>query len=104
MVDNPRFPHTVEITRDYNRLTPFDEAYSKIVHVGECRNYLNGKQSYSSKVVSSDYVIASPTITKEVKPGDYVKVTEKYRVVTGTVVLRVDSNFGTNIYWNADGN
>ena len=104
MIQNPRFPHKVIITRTGERKNPFDEAKEQLIYDGKCRNYISNKPSNAGVVSQSDYTISAPIIETEIKKGDKVVVTEKVRTIEGRVVDSYVGNIGSNIYWNKDGN
>ena len=122
---NPRFPHTLTLTRvtavpsqDDPFVVPVEddpfaeespaqaEAPSsgstevETLYEGECRSYRNVVTKTRDGVLVSDYVIAMPRVDFAILPGDKVSVNANNRTMKGVVVDSQTTNFGTNIWWN----
>lgn len=99
---NPRFPHTLTITRvtAASQDDPFAESSSTTLYEGECRSYRNVVTKTRDGVLVSDYVIAMPRVDFAILPGDKVSVVANNRPMEGVVVDSQTTNFGTNIWWN----
>ena len=126
---NPRFPHTLTLTRvtvvpsdDDPFVAPVEddpfaedgeieeveqssgneesETGVETIYEGECRSYRNVMTKTRDGVLVSDYVIAMPRADFAIFPGDKVSVVANNRTMTGVVVDSQTTNFGTNIWWN----
>ena len=122
---NPRFPHTLTLTRvtvtpqqddpfvtpveddpfaDENATpvaeTPSGETETETLYDGECRSYRNVMTKTRDGVLVSDYVIAMPRADFAILPGDKLSVAANNRTMEGVVVDSQTTNFGTNIWWN----
>lgn len=104
-VHNPRFPHTVVISRA-GEFDQFDDSSSPeytIVYSGKCRNYQQEYVKTSGEVAQSVRCLAIPvpygsweTIPLE---NDIVEVNMDSHVEKGRVIDKQPNNFGTDIYW-----
>lgn len=124
-IANPRFPHTLTLSRvtavvpgddpfvGHAENDPFAEEGSAqaeapssgttetgTLYEGECRSYRNVVTKTRDGVLVSDYVIAMPRVDFAILPGDKVSVNANNRTMKGVVVDSQTTNFGTNIWWN----
>lgn len=102
MTSNPRYPHTIKITRATGTYDPFNPAAETLstIYNGEGRNYKYGGTNPYNGVLTSDFCISIPLTNIEVKAGDRVEVTEVMRVIEGEVVDYYLGNLGVTVYWN----
>ena len=107
MTENPRFPHTIKITRTAEAVDEFTPAGDPvIIYQGEGRCYKNTKSRYSDGVILSDLVLAIPTTSIKFAINDDIEATTPSNgdVIRGKVVDRpIVNNFGTNLYFNNTG-
>lgn len=122
-IANPRFPHTLILTRVTVTASsedpfvvpveddPFAEgaeppvaqsssAETETLYEGECRSYRNVVTKTRDGVLVSDYVIAMHRADFAILPGDKVVVEANNRRMEGVVVDSQTTNLGTNIWWN----
>lgn len=123
---NPRFPHTLVLTRvtvtesesDNPFVVPVEDdpfavetpeapsapvssaTETETIYEGECRSYRNVVTKTRDGVLVSDYVIAMPRADFAILPGDIVEVQANNRTMRGVVVDSQTTNLGTNIWWN----
>lgn len=122
---NPRFPHSLILTRvtaspsqGGTSVVPVEEdpfaagspapvvapssgtAETETLYEGECRSYRNVVTKTRDGVLVSDYVIAMPRVDFAILPGDKVVVDVNNRTMKGVVVDSQITNLGTNIWWN----
>lgn len=102
-VDNPRFPHQVNVVRDMNTGTnAMPKIEEKTILQSKCRNYLSSTRGREKSEVSvSEYTISLPRHTVHIQPGDKVIVHDVTGVIKGTVVAAQVNNLGANIYYNS---
>lgn len=102
-IDNPRFPHQVQVIRAINMGTKaMPKVEDKVLLQSECRNYLSstrGKEK--SEVLVSEYTISLPRHTVLIKTGDKVIVRDVTGEIKGSVVAAQVNNLGANIYYNS---
>lgn len=100
--ENPRFPHTLALTRvtAASQDDPFAATAPVTLYDGECRSYRNVVTKTRDGVLVSDYVIAMPRVDFAILPGDKVSVEANNRQMEGVVVDSQTTNLGTNIWWN----
>lgn len=105
MVNNPRFPHTVTITRG-GTFDPFGTSESPdytVVYEGECRSYQQEYVKTSGTVAQSVRCLAIPIAYGEWEniplENDIVVVDLSSHTETGRVIDKQPNNFGTDIYW-----
>ena len=98
---NPRFPHTLVVTREVNSGTTYDPVITdQTILSSECRNYVTTKGSDKNGVVESNYTTALPLHSALVIMGDKIAVTDTVQTIHGTVVASQIGNIGANIYYN----
>lgn len=100
-MENPRFPHSVKVTKETN--TGSSEApviVPEIILQSSCRNYITTKSSEYNGVVSSDFTISLPRHMININTGDTVEVVDVARTINGTVLASQINNIGANIYYN----
>lgn len=101
MITNPRFPHSVVITREENTGTTYEPIFEDVELLSsECRNYITTKITESNGVVSSNYTISLPLHSVNIITGDKLVVTDTVRSIIGEVVASQIGNIGANIYYN----
>ena len=122
VMENPRFPHSILITRvvsvdvtDPTEEVPYDpfaeppavppetgDSTTSTVEVyhGEGRNYKNNKTSPVNGVIQSDYAASIPYTEIDIKTGDSIVVTERVRTISGIVDDAYLGNLGLTVYWN----
>lgn len=103
-MDNPRFPHTIRITR-LDTTTPYDpfnpaEPTTIEVYHGEGRNYKNNKTSPVNSVLQSDYAVSLPFTEIDIMAGDTIVITERARTIQGIVDDAYLGNLGLTVFWN----
>lgn len=103
-MDNPRFPHTIRITR-LDTTTPYDpfnpaEPTTIEVYHGEGRNYKNNKTSPVNSVLQSDYAVSLPFTEIDIMAGDTIVITERARTIQGIVDDAYLGNLGLIVFWN----
>lgn len=109
-VSNPRWPHTVVISRvrEFNPLVDIEIPEPIVIYEGKCRSYQKEYVSTAGEVQVSKRILSIP-----VKNTEWVDVPlENDRVVVnlgsyteeGRVVDKMPNNFGTEIYWEYDRN
>lgn len=100
-INNPRFPHTLVVTREVNSGTTYDPVITDhTILSSECRNYVTTKGSDKNGVVESNYTTALPLHSTLVIMGDKITVTDTVQTIHGTVVASQIGNIGANIYYN----
>lgn len=102
-MDNPRFPHTIRITRlispdGYDPYSGIEIEPTEIYH-GEGRNYKNNKTNLVNGVVQSDYAVSIPFTEIDVMTGDTIVITERTRTISGNVDDAYLGNLGLTIFW-----
>lgn len=113
MVDNPRFPHHVIITRqkvdsdgEYEYDSDGNPALEKVLE-SECgiRDMVRGTDT-EIDVLQADYKLALPRISFIVKFRDTVSFTHSFtgEIIEGRVEAYKTWNFGTNIWFQSNGN
>lgn len=102
-MENKRFPHRIVIERSTGG-SAFEQPETETLYDGEGRNYRNQMSKTSKGVIESDYVIAMPLVDFEIRKMDMITVYERNTVRKGHVKDSVDTNFGTNIWWNLASN
>lgn len=113
MVDNPRFPHRLEIyraDRDENGTPKTDEEGNEIslkVFESECglRDMVRGLD-IDSDVVKADYKLSLPKHSFIILKGDYIKFYNSInnQVKEGKIEEAKVFNLGANIWFNENGN
>ena len=111
MIENTRFPHTVEIYRasSLNDEPVFDEngnEVTPIVFTSVCGlRTVNKYADINAKVVEADYKLALPSHTFVIKIGDTLKFINGVngQIINGTVKEGQPTNFGYNLYFNRTG-
>jgi len=103
-MENPRFPHTIRITR-VDTTVPYDPFNPTTpttieVYYGEGRNYKNNKTGAVNGVIQSDYAVSIPFTEIDIMTGDTITVTERTRTLTGMVDDPYLGNLGLTVYWN----
>lgn len=100
MINNPRFPHQVTISR-IEGASSFDSGEETFILVeAPCRNYRNTVTKNKGGVIMSDYTIAIASLEVEIMANDLVEVNEGIRTIKGRVVEMQKNNLGANIWWN----
>lgn len=100
-MNNPRFPHSVVVTREENTGSSDTPIIGDVeILFSNCRNYITTKSSESNGVVSSNYTISLPSHLVNILTGDKVTVTDRVRIIKGEVVASQIGNLGANIYYN----
>ena len=98
---NPRFPHSVIVTREENiGSSDTPDIQNVVLLSSECRNYITTKSTESNGVVSSNYTISLPVHSVNILTGDKLVVTDTVRSIVGEVVASQIGNLGANIYYN----
>lgn len=104
-VDNPRFPHTVVISRfgAFDQFGDTEETTMTTVYSGECRSYQQEYVKTTGEVMQSVRCLAIPVKngewTNAPLENDHVEVNVGGIVESGRVIDKQPNNFGTNIYW-----
>lgn len=100
-ISNPRFPHTLVVTREENVGSTYEPNIQPVVILScECRNYITTKSTESNGVVSSNYTVALPVHSVNILTGDKIVVTDTVRSINGEIVASQIGNLGANIYYN----
>lgn len=107
-VFNPRFPHTVKVTRVQVSDNPFDTEEDEIVvlYEGKGRSYTNTTTDGDGKVVTNMRKASIPVVFDEWEEGMEIRNGDTIEVVIGNIeekgVVRdmEPCNFGTEIYWD----
>lgn len=99
-VDNPRWPHSVVVSRVVNSGTEFaPNMTATTVLSSVCRNSVSGKGMNRRSVYESEFTVSLPFHSTNVVAGDSITVTDRTRTIQGTVVEASVHNFGANIYY-----
>ena len=100
-MNNPRFPHKLQIVRTENTGTNWDPVFEDVViHFSECRNYISTKSTEYNGVANSKYTVSLPIHNVSILAGDKIIVTDRVRTIIGEVVDSQIGNIGANIYYN----
>lgn len=100
-MNNPRFPHTVTVTREKNTGTSFEPVIvTETIFYSKCRNFITLKGYGGFGVNHSNYTISLPLHSTSILTGDKVSVVDSVRTITGEVVSAQIGNIGANIYYN----
>lgn len=113
MVDNPRFPHYVVVSRqkvnsngEYEYDSDGDPIFEKVLE-SECgmRDMVRGID-VEVEVFKEDYKLALPKQGIVIKKRDNILFTNSYtgEVIDGLVEGSKTWNFGTNIWFQSNGN
>lgn len=109
-VNNPRWPHTVVISRikEFNPLEDIEKPEPIVIYEGKCRSYQKEYVSMAGEVQTSKRILSIPLKNNEweVIPleNDRVEVNLGSYKEEGRVVDKMPNNFGTEIYWEYDRN
>lgn len=100
MVLNPRWPHSVVVSRVSNTGTEATPTMTtEVILSSECRNYVSGKGMNRRSVLESEFTVSLPFSEVSVLAGDSITVVDRVRTIEGTVVEAQVNNFGNNIYY-----
>ena len=106
-VYNPRFPHTIKVTRMVVSDNPFDdEGTPVILYCGKGRSYTNTTTDGDGKVVTNMRKASIPVLFDEWKGdrcilnGDTIEVMIGDIYEKGVVRDMEPCNFGTEISWD----
>ena len=106
-VNNPRFLHTIKVTRMVVSDNPFAEEEEELVlYEGKGRSYTNTTTDGDGKVVTNMRKASIPVIFdqweegKEIRNGDIIEVTIGNIGEKGVVRDMEPCNFGTELYWD----
>lgn len=100
-INNPRFPHTLVVTRDVNSGSTYAPVWTPTTILSSpCRNYITTKGSDKNGVVESNYTVALPIHSVLVIMGDKITVDDNVQTINGTVVVSQIGNIGANIYYD----
>lgn len=106
-VYNPRFPHTIKVTRVVVSDNPFDDEDSIVVlYCGKGRSYTNTTTDGDGKVVTNMRKASIPVLFnqwesgKSILNGDTIEVQIGDIYEKGIVRDMEPCNFGTEIYWD----
>lgn len=112
-VDNPRFPHTMQVLRpqkDEKGNDMYDDVGNPVFEVvfeSVCglRDMVRGTD-VEIEVLKSDYKLSLPKHSFIINFRDTVKVTHSYtgEVIMGEVEASKIWNFGANIWFQSNGN
>lgn len=107
-MENPRFPHKVEIFRSYGNtdVNTGEELFDKVFE-SSCglRDMVRGTDT-EIKVLQADYKLSLPRTSFEVLFRDQVEFTHGFtgEVIKGRVEAYKTWNWGTNIWFQSGGN
>lgn len=105
-VNNPRFPHKVEILKEIINEDTGDPIHS-VVFESECglRDMVRGIDT-EADVLSADYKLAIPKTNYLIKRLDIVRFTHSStgEIITGKVEAYRAFNLGCNIWFQSNGN
>lgn len=101
---NPRFPHTITITRNVENIDPFnDNVTTTSIYNGIGRSFNNTIPREVDGVIISRYECAIPKRyddwTIEPRIGDLISVTMGSLTESGTITEICKGNMGTNVTW-----
>lgn len=102
MINNPRFPHTVTITRTTGSFDPFTGVLQNEEEVfkGEGRYYKSTTTREKAGVLVSDYEASIPQLKVDIIAGDKILVEHRTGVIEGVIIDCYTGNLGTTIYFN----
>ncbi len=105
--NNPRFPHTIKVTRVVVSDNPFDaEEETLCLYCGKGRSYTNTTTDGDGKVVTNMRKASIPVVFDEWKEGKSILNGDTIEVQIGNIyekgIVRdmEPCNFGTEIYWD----
>jgi hypothetical protein len=107
MTSNPRFPHTIKVTRvtpPPDEFTPSSETVT--IYEGEGRCSRNTKSYMNAGVIKSDFIVAIPITSEVFAIDDDIEATTPSNrdVIRGKISTRpIVHNFGTDLYFNNSG-
>lgn len=107
-VKNPRWPHTVKVTRvmPYDPLVDIEPNEAVLIYEGICRSYQKEYVSTTGEVMTSKRVLSLPQTLQDwtsetiILENDLVEVNYGSYVEKGIVVDKQPNNLGTDVYWN----
>lgn len=108
MVSNPRFPYRLKVLRaalDANGEPVFDENAEPVYDVIVRCVPFGYRQQTANAVINGDVIIAEmkiacPLIIGDIRTKDLLEMTDKDRTFRAEVVKKMNTNFGTNIWYN----
>lgn len=108
MVDNPRFPYVLNVLRaamNENGEPVFDENANPVYCVKYEHIPFGYRQQTANAVLNGDVIIAEmkiacPLIVGDIRTKDLLELTDKDRTFRAEVVKKINTNFGTNIWYN----
>ena len=97
---NPRFPHTCKVYRMEGE-TSFEDGKEIVLYEGECRKYINNKNSSVNKVVEGSYALSLPGTVTGIVSGDLIDVTDRSGSYSECMVTECYAgNLGTTVYFD----
>lgn len=108
MVRNPRFPYVLKVLRaafNENGEPVFDDNANPVFNTVLKSVPFGYRQQTANAVINGDVIIAEmkiacPLIMGDIRTKDLLELTDRDRTFRAEVVKKINTNFGTNIWYN----